>query len=206
MGGGYNTMRAGVSFGNLDRSGVSEDLVADSMTAETNGAYGKFTYGASRLQRVYQRLSLFLAMNGQMAFKNLDTSEKFLLGGPNGVRAYPIGEAPGDSGATVTAELRYDFPEIPRLGVFQLVGFYDLGWCELHQSTWTNSGTTFGNDNSYVISGGGIGLNLTKANRWAIRTAWAGKVGTNPGRDLSGRDADGRSDSNRYWVQALVMF
>ncbi|MCE5336367.1 MAG: hypothetical protein LLG06_17450 [Desulfobacteraceae bacterium] len=206
MGGGYSSFRAGIAGGNLDRSDVPEDLLADELTADSNGGYGKFTYGVNRLQRVRDRLSLFLGANGQVAFKNLDSSEKFLLGGPYGVRAYPIGEAPGDSGGIFTAELRYDFPEIAKLGIFQLVGFYDLGWTFLHSSTWANSGTPIGNDNSYTISGAGIGVNLTKVNRWAIRAAWAAKIGTNPGRDYTGNDADGRSDDNRYWIQAMVMF
>ncbi len=198
FGGGYSTASLGVAGGSLD--------IGDQPTAETNGAYGKFTYQASRLQKLYESLSLFVTVNGQLAKDNLDSSEQFILGGPNGVRAYPVGEASGDSGGILTTELHYDFPEIRRVGIPQLVGFYDLGWINLHCSPWPNSGTPIGDRNSYTLSGAGIGVNLTKPNLYAIRIAWAAKIGTNPGRSLAGLDADGKSDGNRYWIQAMFMF
>ena len=173
LGGGYNTGSIGISGGSLDLSAVPANLALDEQTANTNGSYGKFTYGASRQQRLYENLSLFVSVNGQAGFNNLDSSEKFLLGGPYGVRAYPVGEAPGDSGGIFTTEIRYDFPEIRRIGVPQLVGFYDLGWTTLHDSPWINSGTPIGNRNSYTISGAGIGANLVKTGFYAIRIAWA---------------------------------
>ncbi len=206
LGGGYNTASAGFAGGSLDLSSVPLNLAGDQKTADSNGIYGKFTYGATRLQRLYECTSLFLSVNGQAGFDNLDSSEKFILGGPNGVRAYPVGEASGDSGGIFTAEIRYDFPEIARIGVPQLVGFYDLGWTSLHVSPWVNSGTPIGNMNSYTISGAGVGANLTKTGRYAIRVAWAAKIGTNPGRSTAGLDADGKSDDNRYWLQAIVSF
>jgi hemolysin activation/secretion protein len=206
FGGGFSTASLGLTGGSLDLSAVKADLIEDQLTAESNGAYGKFTYQASRLQKVYESLNLFVTVNGQLAKDNLDTSEQFILGGPNGVRAYPVGEASGDSGGVLTTELRYDFPEIRRVGIPQLVGFYDLGWINLHYSPWLNSGTPIGDRNCYTLSGAGIGLNLTKPNLYAIRLAWAAKIGTNPGRSVAGLDADGKSDDNRYWIQAMFMF
>jgi hemolysin activation/secretion protein len=117
-----------------------------------------------------------------------------------------VGEATGDSGGVATAELRYDFPEIRYVGIPQLVGFFDEGWVRLHDSTWANSVTTFSGKNSYSLSGAGIGANLTKPNFYVIRVAWAAKVGSNPGRSDSGLDADGKSDDNRYWIQAMFIF
>jgi hemolysin activation/secretion protein len=205
-GGGYTTFSAGLNGGDLDLSRVQANLEADAQTAKSDGAFGKFTFGASRLQKIYGDLNFFLSLNGQIAFDNLDTSEKFLLGGPYGVRAYPVGEAPGDSGGVLTSELRYDFREIKTIGFPQLVGFFDLGWTELHNSPWANSGTPIGNRNSYAISGGGFGLNLNKPNVYSIRLAWAVEAGSNPGRTVDGKDADGKSDSNRYWLQVMASF
>ena len=53
---------------------------------------------------------LFSATAGQLADKNLDTAEKFYLGGPGGVRAYPQGEATGDQGYRLSGELRLLVP------------------------------------------------------------------------------------------------
>jgi hemolysin activation/secretion protein len=204
--GGYTTASVGGSAGSLDLSHVLDNLEADQLTAHTQGGYGKFVYSATRLQRLSDHINLFASVTGQQAFNNLDSSEKFILGGPNGVRAYPVGEASGDSGGIGTLEVRYDFREIPKVGVPQLVGFYDLGWTQLHQFPWMNSGTAFGNKNSYVLSGGGVGVNVTNSSRYAVRLAWAHTVGANPGRSLTGLDADGKDDSNRFWFQVVVMY
>ncbi len=206
FGGGYNTASAGLTAGSLDLSSVPADLQADSLTAKSNGTYGKFTYAANRLQSLPEKFSLFLSVTGQVGFDNLDSSEKFILGGPSGVRAYPVGEAPGDSGAIFTAEIHYDFPAIPRIGLPQLIGFYDLGWTGLHVSPWSNSGTPVGDRNSYTISGAGVGLNLLKKDVYVIRVAWAAKIGSNPGSSLAGLDSDGKNSGNRYWVQAAISF
>jgi hemolysin activation/secretion protein len=207
LGGGYSTMNIGLAGGALDRSADQEDLTADEETAKSAGTYGKFTYGGSRLQRLYfDRLNLFVSVNGQVAFDNLDSSEKFILGGPYGVRAYPVGEAAGDTGGIFTSEIRYDFPQLWVLGIPELVGFYDLGWTELHVSPWANSGTAYGNKNAYALSGAGFGLNLTKPGVYSIRAAWAVKIGDNPGRSLAGLDSDGKDDTNRCWLQAMIMF
>lgn len=59
------------------------------------------------LQAFNQGWSLYANLEAQSADKNLDSSEKFFLGGAQGVRAYPLGEAAGDEGAMATLELRY---------------------------------------------------------------------------------------------------
>src|SRR4051812_25225892 len=59
----------------------------------TAGGWSKYNVDARRLQRITDSASLLLAMSGQRATKNLASAEKFSLGGPNGVRAYPVGEA-----------------------------------------------------------------------------------------------------------------
>ncbi len=206
LGGGYSTFNLGVNAGSLDLSSDHANLVGDQLTAKSNGEYTKLTYAANRVQKIYDTLSLFLSVTGQVGFDNLDSSEKFILGGPNGVRAYPTGEAPGDSGGVVTAELRYDFPQIWVLGIPQLIGFYDMGWTQLHADPWSNSGTAFGNKNAYTLSGAGVGLNLVRSNVYMVHLAWAAKLEDNPGRSLAGYDVDGKNDSNRYWIQAMVMF
>ena len=55
-------------------------------------------------------MNLHVNFHSQLASKDLDGSEQFVLGGANGVRAYPQGEASGDSGYQATAELRYATP------------------------------------------------------------------------------------------------
>lgn len=75
-------------------------------------SYTKFTLSYSRLQNLISGWWLgYFAMRGQWAFDNLDTTEQFRAGGPDGVRAYAPGEGTGDSGIVVTTELRLLPPE-----------------------------------------------------------------------------------------------
>ena len=90
-------------------SGIVDLRSADAQledALDTAGHFRKWTLSFQRQQRLTNRLSLNLQVRGQLASKNLDSVEKILLGGINGVRAYPEGEAPGDSGWIANAELR----------------------------------------------------------------------------------------------------
>src|SRR5205085_11147630 len=86
-GGGLNSYGVTWHFGNLDIE-TPAALAADAATARTNGHFDKLTYSAMRLQRLGGPFSLYGAVNGQLASKNLDVSEKMELGGMNAVRAY----------------------------------------------------------------------------------------------------------------------
>jgi hypothetical protein len=107
------------SMGNLSINSPTA-LAIDNASAQSNGSYTRFSYGANRLQRFTDSTFLALSMSGQTASKNLDSSEKFSLGGINGVRAYPQGEASGDEGYRGTVELRHNV--IPNV---QATVFYD---------------------------------------------------------------------------------
>lgn len=206
-GGGITSLAVSLTRGDLDLSGVAVDLAADRLTARTDGNFTKANYSLARLQKLTDRFALFGAVNGQLTSDNLDSSEKFILGGPSGVRAYPVGEASADEGWVLNLELRYDLPVLSSLGNLQLVGFVDSGRVKLHESQWTGSVTNAGNDNSYGLSGAGLGLNLTKTASHAIRVAWAQTLGDNPGRSATtGNDSDGKSRSSRFWLQGLIWF
>ncbi len=50
------------------------------------------------------------ALSGQIADKNLDSSQKFSLGGPNGVMGYAVGDGGGDDGYLADLELSHRVP------------------------------------------------------------------------------------------------
>jgi hemolysin activation/secretion protein len=204
-GGGLTSLRLATTGGGL-KLGEKSDDQADMATAKTAGGYFKFSYSVARLQRLIGDLSLFASASGQLAGSNLDSSEKFILGGPAGVRSYPVGEASGDEGHCFTTELRYDVPIKTVLGSLQLVGFLDAGNITLHKTEWTNSVTTATGKNNYWLSGGGLGINLSKAGLYALRASWARTIGDNPGRSTAGNNADNNSEDNRFWLQASVWF
>ena len=124
-GGGYTSYNASITTGSLHES---SDLTAEyARTNLTEGSYTRFNAGLARLQHISERVNVNLSGSAQKAVGNLDSSEKFTLGGPNGLRAYPIGEAAGDEGQLVSAEIRYALPLAAKSGNLQLIGFYEAG-------------------------------------------------------------------------------
>lgn len=199
-GGGYTAWIAGATSGSFNES------IADIAITEKEGSYTRFNLGLSRLQRLTERTSINLSWSSQLALDNLDTSEKFNLGGPYGVRAYPVGEASGDEGHLFNLDLRYNLPVPPTIGIFQLSGFFDAGYIRLYQHPWTNAVATATHKNSYWIPGAGVGLDYSYTDRISVRGTWAHVIGDNPGRSMGNNDADGRSNENRFWLQGLIYF
>ena len=72
-GGGLTNFLLGVTRGKLDLSHVATDAQADGQTARTQGRFTRFNYSLARLQKMTERVSLFVAWNGQHANKNLDS-------------------------------------------------------------------------------------------------------------------------------------
>ena len=206
--GGGGLTSAGFAFtqGRLDLRGNADTVALDALTAKTNGSYSKLSYNVSRLQRIDDSWSFYAGFSGQNARKNLDSSEKFVLGGM-GVRAYPQGEAAGDSGRLLNLEVRYNVPGF-NFGSLQVVGFIDTGRVTLHNATWAGWQPIGRPDfpNSYSLSGAGIGLNLLNEAGFTVRSSLAWKLGNNPGADANGRNSDGESGGPRFWVQLIKKF
>jgi hemolysin activation/secretion protein len=89
----------------------------------------RLAYALSRLQRLTNADTLSLAVSGQVANKNLDSSEKFSLGGATGVRTYPQGEADGNEGYLASVELRHNLND-----ALQAILFYDTGAIRINQT------------------------------------------------------------------------
>ncbi|KEY57731.1 heme/hemopexin transporter protein HuxB [Serratia sp. DD3] len=113
-----NFVSASVSNGNLELADPA-NAQNDSQTARTAGNFSKFNLTALRLQMLSENWSFYSQFSGQLASKNLDSSEQFSLGGVNGVRAYASGEASGDQGWMTNLELRYAITPAWQLKTFQ---------------------------------------------------------------------------------------
>ena len=217
-GGGYTSWSAMASMGKLDLSNNAVDEFFDRIGPKAAGSFQKYNLSASRLQRVTNRLTFSGSYFGQFASGNLDSSEKFNLGGPYGVRAYAVGEASGDEGHLFNLELRDDLPLDLKLGKLQLIGFFDTGNITLHQKKWPNSINTATGKNNYWLSGAGVGLVLSQPNLYSLRVSYAHKIGDNDGRSSDikdffgnvvspgGKDADGHESDGRVWLMGHVMF
>jgi hemolysin activation/secretion protein len=71
----------------------------------TAGSYAKLSGQVEHQRSVAENLVATVRLGGQLAGKNLDSSEKYSLGGPQGVRAYASGAAGSDDGLVASAEL-----------------------------------------------------------------------------------------------------
>lgn len=206
MGDALNSWSATLFSGCLNLDKNAADRTADALAYQTQGNFHKLTYTASRLQRLRAGFSALVNVIGQTSGKNLDSSEKFILGGPSGIRAYPVGEASGDSGWLASLELRYDLSAATSFGRLQLFGFFDTGRITLHRDSNGIPLASQTGRNSYQLSGSGLGVRIANRGSSAISVSWARKVGDNPGRSYSGFDADGRADKSRVWLQATLWY
>jgi hemolysin activation/secretion protein len=201
-GAGLTTFGAGVEFGHLSLLSGAFDVSADATTARAAGDYRKVTLQALRQQRLFENFVLFGSVNAQFASKNLDSSESMSFGGPSGVRAYPVGEAPADAGILATLELRYNVPVQLALGALQGQIFFDHGSVKLHEDPWAAYIISTAPD-KYDLKAAGVGANLYREDSLLVTVTAAHKIGTNPDPGLHGVDADGRDSSTRIWVQAV---
>lgn len=208
-GGGRSDWSLQWVHGNLNLSRLPQQEQNDRNAFDTAGTFNKLEYALSRHQYLTTDLSVHVGLNGQLASNNLDSSQKFFPGGPNGVRAYPGGEAPADEGQLLRAELRYRLNYIPQhIGALQLQLFYDHAWVKLSNSAPGNVPITNAeNANQYRLAAAGVGLNLVKDQKYGVSVNWARKVGHNPGRDAAtGFDSDEQSNTHRFWLQGVVWF
>jgi hemolysin activation/secretion protein len=139
---------------------------------QTKGRFSKYEMDISRLQALPDKFTLFARVSKQFTNnKNLDSSEGISFGGPNGVRAYPVGESSGDSGHLLQVEVR--FTE----GEYSPFIFYDFSQLKINASPYDQA------VNHRKIAGAGLGLRyyrkLTKEDAVSsdVSVAWATEGG-----------------------------
>jgi hemolysin activation/secretion protein len=169
---GIFNMNMGLSLGHLAFDNQAADL-ANAATARTGGTYAKYTLSLARLQALSATNSLYVAVNGQGADKNLDSSEQFFLGGPSSVRAYDVGTLGGALGALATAELRHNL-SASSLGTWQTILFADSGVVRIYKDEFAAG------DNSATLSGAGVGLNWAGGHGWTAALEVAKPIGAIP--------------------------
>jgi hemolysin activation/secretion protein len=186
-----------LSTGTLDLSANAADQAQDAATARAEGHFSKWRVEASLVKPWRAGLEFSVSGSSQWSNRNLDSSQKFSLGGPGAVRAYPVGEASGDQGAMLSAEARWR----PAKG-WQLSLFTDAGLIRLQQQPWSLGSAA---PNRYVLRGMGLGINYTDDHVRA-QLLIARRTGANPGASAAGLDSDGRSPGLRLWAQVSRAF
>ena len=206
LGGGGKTFGSlGLGAGNIDLSGNKAFALADSKAYRSAGNFSKLNYSFARLQNLPVGFMFYAGVSGQVASKNLDSGEKFSLGGPTAMRAYTGDEASGDQGWLANLDLRYELPATS-FGQPRIFGFYDIGGITLHKDARSFHIDTATGENHYMLSGAGIGIAIEKNEQYLISLVWARKLGSNPGRTVAGMNSDGRNVDDQLWAQGSFMF
>jgi hemolysin activation/secretion protein len=202
-GGGANFANLSLAMGELnikDAIGIAGDAAG----VKAEGHFAKLGLQASRIQRLSSRFSFYAGLNAQYAGKNLDSAEKFSLGGAQGVRGYAPGEATGDQGYVTQFELRADLP-VEGATQWQAFVFYDHG--AMRQDHTRYAGSAIGSAFSYALDSAGLGLNISRAGSFQIRALWAKAVGSNNGATAPlFTNVDGTRKRERVWFQAVTQF
>ena len=192
MGGGENSANLQVTRGLIDYETDKTD--------GTEGLFTKWRLSVNRKQKVDATQMLLLSYQRQRASRNLDSSEKFGIGGSGAVRAYASGEASGTQASLLSIELQRDFAWNKQ--AYKFTTFYDVGEVEKEKNA-TSTGL-----NSYKLQGIGLWLGASYPNLWGQsqwRVTWARRLGSNPAAS-NGNDSDGTYYLNRFWLSASQMF
>lgn len=164
-----------------------DNRALDAAGHRSAGHFGKLNLAAERLQRLDGAIDLHVRFTAQAAAKNLDSAEKMSLGGAQGVRAYPQGEAPADDAWLASLELRRGFGD-----AWQASLFYDRA------RGWSNHAPIAADgDNDRRLAGYGFGL-AYDAGSFTARLSVAWRDGPRPDSDVD--------RGPRVWFQAQRRF
>ena len=171
-------------------------------TNSLDGGFTKWRLNMSRKIKIKDSQALLLSYQRQWANRNLDSSEKFSIGGASSVRAYPGGETSGSEASLFSAEWQHDLQWNKQ--PYKLSAFYDLG--SVTKYKYNDSGVA---NNSYSLQGVGLWIGTSIPNRWGQsqwRATWSHRLGSNPAALSTGSDADGTYYLNRFWLSASQVF
>lgn len=176
-----------------------DDEFSQSMNSLTGigGAFARFNYHAGHDQGFGSYFSFFNQFTGQIASKNLDSSQKLLLGGPLAVRAYGIGEGAVDKGTLFTTELRTHwqppFPAWTGIGnQITFAAFFDQGWGAYYRQPIAGMA-----GNNINLSGFGAYITFSRPADYSLNLTWAHRTG---------QAATPQPDNDQFWLSAYKMF
>jgi hemolysin activation/secretion protein len=172
LGGGYINAATTLYAGRLRMNNeATQSLDQNPSTGhQTAGGFIKLILKGSRLQSLFGRNNLFISLAAQASNRNLDSSEKFGLGGDRGVRAYPSGEALVDAGLLSNLEWRYSATDNLVLALF-----HDAGHGLVNRQPNDSDA-----HNKRTLRGAGLGVNWSASYGVTLRGSAAWRLGGEP--------------------------
>jgi hemolysin activation/secretion protein len=188
----------GVIFGSLrvNPGRLKMDSALAALDAQSGrrakGGFTTFNLDLATLQSVGATgLTFYGRMSAQRSDQNLDSSEKVSLGGPYGVRAYPVSEGNADQGTLLQLELRSS------VGSLSPFAFFDVGEAQLNAAP--DGLVSKPSKNSRSISGAGLGVRI---NRGGLSAEAVAAWRLHGGAPLA---EDGNAKS-RFWLTTSYRF
>ena len=204
LAGGQTNASVNMIYGSVNLEG-SPNITRDFEGANTQGRYKRLHLNFSRNQFITDSVSLNFDASGQLANRNLDSSEKFYLGGINGVRAYPTSEGSGSEGYLFKVELYKFLPYN-----FNASIFWDKGHVKQYHLSKLSPESTFkpvGPPN-YSLEGYGASLAWSGPYQSSLKATYSHRVGQNPNPSTINNvnDQDGSLNMNVYWLTGSIAF
>ena len=204
-GGGFNNVSLTLTHGTVNMDGSGNFITnPDSFPEGKVGFYRKMRYALSRQQTLTDQVAFYLALSGQSALSDLDSSEKFYLGGSSGVRAYPGSEGGGVKGHMANAELRWQVAS-----GYSATAFYDFGQVLADPLFHTRDNQEVINE--YSLKGGGLAFSRQFEGGITFKVTWARRSEDNPNprtdtTTLQIKDQSGTLMRDRVWLSLSASF
>jgi hemolysin activation/secretion protein len=192
FGGGLSTASLIASSGNIQKNAST----VAGQAAGVAGNFSKLRYALNRNQAITETFSVYLGISGQLASKNMDSSEQLYLGGPMNVRAYSSGQGAASQGNLTTLELRQNLPYQT-----QAIAFYDLGNVQVNKFNTQNLAY-----NNYVLQGYGLGVNWIGPYGVSLKGSWAQRSGQLSQAVSTYLSQNGGTSLNRFWITGSIQF
>ena len=192
LGGGINTASLIGAFGNIGK----DAWTAGGLQQGVAGSFAKLRYAYNRNQAITDTLTAYIAVSGQWASKNMDSSEQLYLGGPMNVRAYASGQGAASQGNLTTFELRQNLPYQT-----QLTAFYDMG--NVQQWKFNTQNVAY---NNYILQGFGASFGWIGPYGFNLKATWAQRTGQLNQAVATYLSQNGGTSVNRVWLTASLPF
>jgi len=191
-----------VVAGHSDLSANAASLAADQLSRKTDGSFTKLAWSLGNQMLLPDNWTLNVALKGQWADGNLDSSERLSVAGPSAVRGYVSGQASGDEGWLAQVNFLR-----PLSNSLQLNLFVDHGQVRAHKDTWAGWNASNPNlKNQYSLTGVGASLDWVLAPATLLSFVLAGELNDDPNNSGIDTDVDGRDRSVRAWVKFETNF
>lgn len=178
-------------FGNLaNQTNESKHYATEDFQPKSH--FTVYNYRLSHEQILPKSFAFNIGINGQFADKNLESSQKMLLGGLSGVRGHQAGAASVDEGHVIQTEFKHYLPVFSQSVLVSSL-FYDYGFGKSYKHSQFLAQSV---KNNVKLQSVGAGLSLSDAGSYAINVSVAKPIDNNINN----------ADKHQFWLSMIKTF